>query len=48
MASSPQLKCRLEAAVKGNQENQERVGTKASSRGATKSSPSITLKTNFL
>lgn len=50
IASSPQLKSRLEAAVKGNQES---LNAKASSanpaaRSAAKSSPSITLKTNFL
>lgn len=45
MASSPHLKCRLEAAVKGNQES---LSAKVPSRGAAKSSPSITLKTNFL
>ncbi|XP_076604038.1 HEAT repeat-containing protein 5A isoform X2 [Chaetodon auriga] len=50
IASSPHLKSRLEAAVKGNQES---LNTKASSanaaaRSAAKSSPSITLKTNFL
>ncbi|XP_068607819.1 HEAT repeat-containing protein 5A [Brachionichthys hirsutus] len=48
--SSPHLKARLEAAVKGNQES---LSSKASSangaaRGSAKSSPSITLKTNFL
>uniref|UniRef100_A0A3B4ZDP3 HEAT repeat-containing protein 5A n=1 Tax=Stegastes partitus TaxID=144197 RepID=A0A3B4ZDP3_9TELE len=47
ITSSPHLKSRLEAAVKGNQES---LNAKASSanRGAAKSSPSITLKTNFL
>uniref|UniRef100_A0A8C9ZYX0 HEAT repeat-containing protein 5A n=1 Tax=Sander lucioperca TaxID=283035 RepID=A0A8C9ZYX0_SANLU len=46
IASSPALKSRLEAAVKGNQES---VSAKASSANpAAKSSPSITLKTNFL
>lgn len=50
IASSPQLKSRLEAAIKGNQES---LNAKASSanpaaRNAGKSSPSITLKTNFL
>ncbi|XP_071402927.1 HEAT repeat-containing protein 5A-like [Centroberyx affinis] len=46
MASSPQLKSRLEAAVKGNQES---LSAKASAppRSA-KPPPSITLKTNFL
>ncbi|KAJ4920035.1 hypothetical protein JOQ06_021952, partial [Pogonophryne albipinna] len=46
IASSPHLKSRLEAAVKGNQES---LNAKASSaNAAAKSSPSITLKTNFL
>ncbi len=50
IASSPHLKSRLEAAVKGNQQN---LNAKASSANAAtcsaaKSSPSITLKTNFL
>ncbi|GAA6234639.1 HEAT repeat-containing protein 5A, partial [Lates japonicus] len=50
IASSPHLKSRLEAAVKGNQES---LNAKASSanpaaRSGAKSSPSITLKTNFL
>ncbi|KAF1375257.1 hypothetical protein PFLUV_G00237700 [Perca fluviatilis] len=46
IASSPALKSRLEAAVKGNQES---LSAKASSANpAAKSSPSITLKTNFL
>ncbi|XP_035024699.2 HEAT repeat-containing protein 5A isoform X1 [Hippoglossus stenolepis] len=46
IASSPHLKSRLEAAVKGNQES---VNAKASGANpAAKSSPSITLKTNFL
>ncbi|KAF3700710.1 HEAT repeat-containing protein 5A [Channa argus] len=50
IASSPHLKSRLEAAIKGNQES---LNTKASSnnpnaRSTAKSSPSITLKTNFL
>ncbi|XP_049451782.1 HEAT repeat-containing protein 5A isoform X1 [Epinephelus fuscoguttatus] len=50
IASSPHLKSRLEAAVKGNQES---LNAKASSanpanRSTAKSSPSITLKTNFL
>ncbi|XP_070698755.1 HEAT repeat-containing protein 5A [Pempheris klunzingeri] len=50
IASSPHLKSRLEAAVRGNQES---LNAKASSanpagRAAAKSSPSITLKTNFL
>ncbi|XP_056249752.1 HEAT repeat-containing protein 5A isoform X3 [Seriola aureovittata] len=47
IASSPHLKSRLEAAVKGNQES---LNAKASgaTRSAAKSSPSITLKTNFL
>ncbi|XP_059208691.1 LOW QUALITY PROTEIN: HEAT repeat-containing protein 5A [Centropristis striata] len=43
ISSSPHLKSRLEAAVRGNQES---LNTKASA--AAKSSPSITLKTNFL
>ncbi|XP_074517821.1 HEAT repeat-containing protein 5A [Sebastes fasciatus] len=46
IASSPHLKSRLEAAVKGNQES---LNAKASGANlAAKSSPSITLKTNFL
>ncbi|XP_060939458.1 HEAT repeat-containing protein 5A [Limanda limanda] len=45
IASSPHLKARLEAAVKGNQES---VNAKASGAHPAKSSPSITLKTNFL
>lgn len=47
MASSPHLKARLEAAVKGNQES---LHAKASStpHGPSKTSPSIQLKTNFL
>ncbi|XP_075963534.1 HEAT repeat-containing protein 5A [Anarhichas minor] len=46
VSSSPHLKSRLEAAVKGNQES---LNAKASSGHlAAKSSPSITLKTNFL
>uniref|UniRef100_A0A665U7E2 HEAT repeat-containing protein 5A n=1 Tax=Echeneis naucrates TaxID=173247 RepID=A0A665U7E2_ECHNA len=50
IASSPHLKSRLEAAVKGNQEslNAKASGANPSTRGAAKSSPSITLKTNFL
>ncbi|KAM4625645.1 HEAT repeat-containing protein 5A [Polymixia lowei] len=45
MASSPHLKARLEAAVKGNQES---LTSKTSSAHSNKTSPSITLKTNFL
>ncbi|KAM6973609.1 HEAT repeat-containing protein 5A [Aplochiton taeniatus] len=49
MAASPHMKARLEAAVKGNQES---LNAKASSTTTThapiKTSPSITLKTNFL
>ncbi|XP_062252890.1 HEAT repeat-containing protein 5A isoform X1 [Platichthys flesus] len=45
IASCPHLKSRLEAAVKGNQET---VNAKASGAHPAKSSPSITLKTNFL
>ncbi|XP_070776216.1 HEAT repeat-containing protein 5A [Enoplosus armatus] len=50
IASSPHLKSRLEAAVKGNQEslNAKASSANSASRSATKSSPSITLKTNFL
>ena len=50
IASSPHLKSRLEAAVKGNQEslNAKASSANAAARSATKSSPSITLKTNFL
>lgn len=47
MTASPHMKARLEAAVKGNQES---LNAKASSTTTTpsKTSPSITLKTNFL
>ncbi|XP_041668819.1 HEAT repeat-containing protein 5A isoform X4 [Cheilinus undulatus] len=48
ISSSPHLKSRLEAAVKGNQESLNAKATSANPRRATKSSPSITLKTNFL
>ncbi|KAM7403791.1 hypothetical protein PAMA_004293 [Pampus argenteus] len=49
IASSPHLKSRLEAAIKGNQESINAKASSAnSSRSNTKSSPSITLKTNFL
>uniref|UniRef100_A0A671UXG9 HEAT repeat-containing protein 5A n=1 Tax=Sparus aurata TaxID=8175 RepID=A0A671UXG9_SPAAU len=50
IASSPHLKSRLEAAVKGNQEslNAKASSANAAARSAAKSSPSITLKTNFL
>ncbi|XP_041809707.1 HEAT repeat-containing protein 5A isoform X2 [Chelmon rostratus] len=50
IASSPHLKSRLEAAVKGNQEslNAKASSANAAGRSAAKSSPSITLKTNFL
>uniref|UniRef100_A0A3B4UBB4 HEAT repeat-containing protein 5A n=1 Tax=Seriola dumerili TaxID=41447 RepID=A0A3B4UBB4_SERDU len=50
IASSPHLKSRLEAAVKGNQEslNAKASGANPATRSAAKSSPSITLKTNFL
>lgn len=50
IASSPHLKSRLEAAVKGNQQslNAKASSANAAGRGAAKSSPSITLKTNFL
>ncbi|XP_028994426.1 HEAT repeat-containing protein 5A isoform X2 [Betta splendens] len=50
VVTSPHLKSRLESAIKGNQES---VNAKASSansnnHSSAKSSPSITLKTNFL
>lgn len=48
ISSSPHLKSRLEAAVKGNQESLNAKATSANPRRAAKSSPSITLKTNFL
>ncbi|XP_068195506.1 HEAT repeat-containing protein 5A isoform X2 [Antennarius striatus] len=50
IASSPHLKARLEAAVKGNQEslNAKASSANAAARSSAKSSPSITLKTNFL
>ncbi|XP_035465938.2 HEAT repeat-containing protein 5A isoform X2 [Scophthalmus maximus] len=50
IASSPHLKSRLEAAVKGNQEslNTKASGANPGGRSGAKSSPSITLKTNFL
>ncbi|XP_071355215.1 HEAT repeat-containing protein 5A isoform X3 [Trachinotus anak] len=50
IASSPHLKSRLEAAVKGNQEslNAKASGANPAARSTAKSSPSITLKTNFL
>ncbi|CAK6980082.1 HEAT repeat-containing protein 5A isoform X4 [Scomber scombrus] len=50
VSASPQLKSRLEAAVKGNQEslNAKASSANSASRSGAKSSPSITLKTNFL
>uniref|UniRef100_A0A673BU21 HEAT repeat-containing protein 5A n=1 Tax=Sphaeramia orbicularis TaxID=375764 RepID=A0A673BU21_9TELE len=51
VSSSPHLKSRLEAAVKGNQESLNAKSGPAhpsSRQGAAKVSPSITLKTNFL
>ncbi|CAJ1074884.1 HEAT repeat-containing protein 5A isoform X4 [Xyrichtys novacula] len=48
ISSSPHLKSRLEAAVKGNQESLNAKASGANPRSAAKSSPSITLKTNFL
>ncbi|KAM7376460.1 hypothetical protein PAMP_006191 [Pampus punctatissimus] len=50
IASSPHLKSRLEAAIKGNQEslNAKASSANSASRSNTKSSPSITLKTKFL
>lgn len=50
IASSPHLKSRLEAAVKGNQQslNAKASSANAAGRSGAKSSPSITLKTNFL
>ncbi|KAM9777521.1 HEAT repeat-containing protein 5A [Neosynchiropus ocellatus] len=49
LASSPQLKSRLEAAVRGNQESLNKTNaTSPAPRRPAKSSPSIRLKTNFL
>ncbi|XP_074548207.1 HEAT repeat-containing protein 5A isoform X2 [Halichoeres trimaculatus] len=48
ISSSPHLKSRLEAAVKGNQESLNAKASSANPRSTAKSSPSITLKTNFL
>nr|XP_020510294.1 HEAT repeat-containing protein 5A isoform X2 [Labrus bergylta] len=48
ISSSPHLKSRLEAAVKGNQESLNAKAGSTNPRSAAKSSPSITLKTNFL
>ncbi|XP_028251324.1 HEAT repeat-containing protein 5A isoform X2 [Parambassis ranga] len=50
ITSSPHLKSRLEAAVKGNQEslNAKVSSANPAARSTPKSSPSITLKTNFL
>lgn len=50
IASSPHLKSRLEAAIKGNQEslNAKASSANAAAHSPAKSSPSITLKTNFL
>nr|XP_046269809.1 HEAT repeat-containing protein 5A isoform X2 [Scatophagus argus] len=50
IASSPHLKSRLEAAVKGNQEslNAKASSANTATHSTAKSSPSITLKTNFL
>uniref|UniRef100_A0A3Q1AXC4 HEAT repeat-containing protein 5A n=1 Tax=Amphiprion ocellaris TaxID=80972 RepID=A0A3Q1AXC4_AMPOC len=47
ISSSPHLKSRLEAAVRGNQQSLNAKANGAKASGA-KSSPSITLKTNFL
>uniref|UniRef100_A0A667Y5F9 HEAT repeat-containing protein 5A n=1 Tax=Myripristis murdjan TaxID=586833 RepID=A0A667Y5F9_9TELE len=48
MASSPHLKARLEAAVRGNQESLSAKSSSNTPTASSKSSPSITLKTNFL
>ncbi|XP_069494576.1 HEAT repeat-containing protein 5A isoform X2 [Ambystoma mexicanum] len=48
MASSPTMKGRLEAAVKGNQESLRSKAAPRSAQAPGKSSPSIQLKTNFL
>ncbi|XP_061631821.1 HEAT repeat-containing protein 5A isoform X3 [Phyllopteryx taeniolatus] len=51
MSTSPDLKSRLEAALKASQESASHAKTNAaadSPGGAVKSSPTITLKTNFL
>ncbi|XP_030575487.1 HEAT repeat-containing protein 5A isoform X2 [Archocentrus centrarchus] len=50
ITTSPHLKSRLQAAIKGNQEslNVKASSTNPATRSAGKSSPSITLKTNFL
>ncbi|CAL8288160.1 unnamed protein product [Gadus morhua 'NCC'] len=47
MSSSPQLKARLQAAIQGNQESLNAKASAAANR-TSKTSPSITLKTNFL
>ncbi|KAM9355893.1 HEAT repeat-containing protein 5A isoform 2-T2 [Pholidichthys leucotaenia] len=50
ITSSPHLKSRLEAAIKGSQQsvNPKGSNTNPTTRSTAKSSPSITLKTNFL
>lgn len=48
MASSPSMKARLEAAVKGNQESVKAKTAALQSKPPEKNSPSIQLKTNFL
>ncbi|XP_058847609.1 HEAT repeat-containing protein 5A-like isoform X1 [Acipenser ruthenus] len=48
MASSPSMKARLEAAVKGNQESVKAKTAALHSKPPEKNSPSIQLKTNFL
>ncbi|XP_069049146.1 HEAT repeat-containing protein 5A isoform X2 [Lepisosteus oculatus] len=48
MASSPPMKARLEAAVKGNQESIKAKTAAREPRPPGKNSPSIQLKTNFL
>ncbi|KAJ1103115.1 hypothetical protein NDU88_000543 [Pleurodeles waltl] len=48
MASSPTMKARLEAAVKGNQESLRSKAAPRQPQAPGKSSPSIQLKTNFL
>ncbi|KAG8449620.1 hypothetical protein GDO86_016308 [Hymenochirus boettgeri] len=48
MASSPALRSRLEAALRGNQESLKPKGSSRGTKGGCQGSPSIQLKTNFL
>ncbi|KAM8920662.1 HEAT repeat-containing protein 5A isoform 2-T2 [Pelodytes ibericus] len=49
MASSPALRSRLEAALRGNQESlKPKIAAASSPKGGMQGSPSIQLKTNFL